>query len=336
MFSEVQRTSSSAMTWLSSHGGVLPDRRDTVARLSRLGAKGRCKSNCERDLHSSIAKLGLAVKAKISMKPVRVWSPVHLEVQEVDFPMLLPEDLCLAFWQMGESTFRRLLFGRMSPEETQQYWEHQLEHSPWFAAHPAAEWGDFSKLASVTCYGDEVQCFKNSECGVISVLAFCSEMGWKSGPLQRFFLTTCWSEHLQCDETFADVIVHFHESMERLMFDEWPWSKRGYLIALTGVMGDLKWIYERFGLHNYKKNCFCSRCCCQKIHQDLRQTLSNFSQDPRAFEDRDLGRLADYSPLLEHLTIERLMHDVMHSQYLGTGKGVNGATALVEWPAYVT
>lgn len=319
------------MQWLHEQGGTIQNpKTEVVSKLARMGAAGRHASNCERDLHANINRWGWTVKARISWRDVRVWDPKTLRITETAFPIILPEDLCLAFWKRGEATFRKLLFGGMSAEDARSYWSHVESHCSWFADHPARSWHDKAGLASLTAYGDEVQCFRNSECGVVSVVSWAAELGMKSEPLCRYFLVAAWSEHMECEDTYNDVAGYMAESFKKLSDQrvEWPWTKYGYLLSFTGIQGDLKWLHERCGgLFNWRQNEFCSRCACTKSGPNVWHTLPCFPDDPGAFQPLDLGDLSQYSPLmaLDGLRAERLMHDVMHSQYLGTGKTVNGA-----------
>lgn len=55
---KVQRTASSAMKWLSGHGGkVLNQASDTISQLSKMGAHGKHPGNAERDAHRMIRRL---------------------------------------------------------------------------------------------------------------------------------------------------------------------------------------------------------------------------------------------------------------------------------------
>ena len=58
------------------------------------------------------------------------------------------------------------------------------------------------------------------------------------------------------------------------------------------------------------------------------QTLPNFTENPDQFGHRDYSDadLRQFSPLFSlPLTMDRVQHDVAHSQLLGTGKTANGA-----------
>ena len=321
------------MSWLSQHGGKIENPTDDlVAQLSSLGGGGKFPANAERDFHRKLRRTFRSVRAKIHMKPVRLCNPSTGEIGWENFPILLPEELLKALWTRGEKTFRKCLFGDISEKDCEAYWKHIDAVCPWFTSHPAKTWHCKGKLASITTYGDEVRCYKNSECGVISVTAWCAELAWKNAPLLRYYPIACWSEHCECEFTYNDVLRHVIESLKEVTSPNriWPWTQSGYLLAMIGAQGDLKWITERMGMHNFRMNEFCSRCHCVKNHpQDVYLTLPNFAYEEGAHQPRDYSSvdLAErFSPLfsMPGLTVENVQHDIMHSQYLGTGKTLNG------------
>ena len=332
---EVQRTSASALQWLSQHGGRVDNpKADLVSGLAALGAGGECPQNCERDMHRFLERVGITLRAKITTEAVRMWNPSKLEVETLRFPMILPEELCNGLWNCGTHVFRKCLFGDLSEREVESYWGHVEEHCPWFQNHPCRGWPHRGKLASVVTYGDEVQAYKNSECGILSVCAWSSELSYKNDPLLRYFLFALWSEHHECEATYDDMIRMMVRSLKRLGDPtiQWPWTRHGYLIVCTGVSGDLKWINDRMKMHNFKANAFCSRCHCVKVHPNRLLTLPHFAEDPEAHAPRDYSGVdlgEKFSPLmsLPGMDITRVQHDVMHSQLLGSGKVVNGTLA---------
>lgn len=268
--------------------------------------------------------------ASIECKPVRMINPSTLEESVQQLPMILPHNLCLALWRRGETIFRRCLFGRMSDNDIKAYWDHQKQHSDWFCGHPAYKWRNWARMASVGSYGDEVQAYRNSECGVVSVLGWSSELHFNDDPLLRYFAITIWSEHHESRNTYNDAIGHVVESFRKLMEQTWPWSDKGYMVFFSFAQGDLKWVSERMGgIHNFRRNEFCSRCKCVKTDPDVFATLPYFPSNHEHFGRQDFtpAQLANFSPLFTlPLTMERVQHDVAHSQLLGTGKTSNGAS----------
>ena len=331
----MQRTASSAMTWLRKNGGKTNDKDDVISRLSTLGTSGAHPGNCERDMHRALHKVAKVLNAKIDYKPVRMWCPRTLQVVPTSCPLLLPHELLKAVWRQGEPVFRQLLFGQMSEDATKKYWDHVEKFCSWFASHPARQWHCKERLAAITSYGDEVNCYRNSECGVVSVCAWSAELAIKNDPLLRYYPVAVWSEHEECCFTYNDVIQHFAESLRQLADTSviWPWTARHFHVTFTAIQGDLKWICDRMnGMHNFRQNEFCSRCECMKTHPNVLLTLPNFANDHGAHRERDYSHvdLAEaFSPLLglPGMCVTRVRHDVMHSQYLGSGKTVNGALA---------
>ena len=318
------------MSWLTRNGGHVSND-DLVARVSRIGTHGSNASNCERDAHTLFRSLSGYFDAKIVHRPVRLIDPATLEESEQMLPMILPHDLCLELWRQGEDVFRHALFGRRSEQEVREYWNHVEANCEWFGDHPCRSWEHRGRLTGVGVYGDEVQAYRNSECGVISVLAWSSELANTNSPLLRYFPLAIWSEHHEGPNTYNDCIAHVVASFQELQSYRWPWGRHGYKLAYTFAAGDLKWVYERMGgLHNFKANQFCSRCHCVKNHDvDVYQTLSCFADNADQFPLRNyegVNMVDTYSPLFAlPLKLSRVQHDVAHSQLLGTGKCANGA-----------
>lgn len=330
---QVQRTASSALSWLRRHGGDTPQN-DLVNKISGVATGGRHLQNAERDLHRLLQNVSMSLAATPEIITVRMYNPATLEIEWQQLPVLFPDTLLQAFWQAGEDVFRYCLFGKMTEDETLQFWKHIEKHCPWFRSSPARNWEWKQKVASVGTYGDEIQCYKNSECGVVSVTAWTAELSTQNNPLLRYFPIAVWSEHCESQFTFADLEREMIERWRRLTDPSltWPWTSSGYLIAFTFCQGDLKWLNSRMGgLRNYRANTFCSRCECVKNHPNAELTLPNMSDDPDAHTARSysLEQLTAFSPLLglPGMCLERVMHDVAHSQYLGTGKTTNGFPA---------
>lgn len=286
---KVQQSAHSAMDWLARHGGRVTDSHDMVSQLSKVGTAGKFPNNAERDTHRLVHRLGSSLAAFIEMKEVRMYDPSSMEESVQKLPMILPHQLCLALWKRGEDVFRRCLFGNLTDQEVEQFWNHVAEKCSWFAIHPAAQWPTRGRIASVGSYGDEVQAYRNSECGVISVLGWVSELSYLNTPLMRYFACAVWSEHHEGPNTYNDAIGHMVESFRSLLDcrNKWPWSE-SYLIAFTCAQGDLKWLTDRMnGFHNFRANEFCSRCFCKKNAPDVLATLPNFSSNPDQFGNQD-------------------------------------------------
>eukprot|EP00438_Fugacium_kawagutii_P035647 Skav208363 [mRNA] locus=scaffold1964:445984:447889:- [translate_table: standard] len=324
------------MDWLSSHGGAIKEpKTDTVARLSLLGAEGRHPGNAERDAHRALHKLTPYLDATVSYRDVRLVDPSTLEVSWGKLPMILPHDICLALWRQGEHVFRHCLFGDLRAQEIAEFWDHAFEHCDWFQQHPLSSLPDRSKLVGVSTYGDEIQAFRNSECGSVAVCAWTADLAYLNDPLLRYFPIAVWSEHHESEHTYHDVMRYVVRSFRRLgdPSAQFPWTDHGYCFAFTSAQGDLKWITERMNLHNYRRNDFCSRCLCKKVSPNsVYETLPYFPDNHDHFGWQDysgVDMVKDFSVLFSlPLTVGQVLHDTCHSQFLGTGKSCNGFPVL--------
>lgn len=327
---QVQTSAHSALRWLSTHGGKVSDpTSDVVTQLAKVGAGGNHPNNAERDTHRLVQRMGHRLAADIELRGVRMVNPANLEESVGKLPMILPHQMCLALWERGEQYFRHCLFGDMSDDEVKAFWDHHDGHAEWFSNHPAKDWRARGRIASVGCYGDEVQAYRNSECGVVSVVGWTSEFACRNDPMCRYFAISVWNEHHESSHTYPDAIAHVVQSFKALQNEEWPWSSKGYLVSFSFAQGDLKWLNDRLNVHNYRQNEFCSRCFCKKVAANVLETLPHFTDNPLQFGIRDYSavNLEELcGPLFQlPLTMDRIQHDVAHSQLLGTGKAINGA-----------
>lgn len=108
------------------------------------------------------------------------------------------------------------------------------------------------------------------------------------------------------------------------------WSADGFCFMFSSVQGDLKWIFDRYGLHNFHANACCSLCGAVKNHANLSMTIADFRPTAAHINSEpDLsGFLARNSSVFQLATRDRVLHDVMHGQLLGTGKVLNGSVLV--------
>ena len=113
-----------------------------------------------------------------------------------------------------------------------------------------------------------------------------------------------------------------------------PWCVHNIRFVLTGVQGDLKWVCNQYGLYPYNSNACCSRCDAVKSHADPTKTIACFT-DAASFtaishEDFIITTCLDEwpKPMIAGVRLERFLHDVCHSQLLGTGKVHNGSLLI--------
>lgn len=267
------------MQWLTYNGGKAKTG-DTVRRLSQLGTEGKHPANSERDTHRLMRKTGQYLGAAIDCKQVRLVNPATLEESYQRLPMILPHEFCLALWRCGEDIFNHCLFGKFSEAEVKSFWDHVEEKCDWFDGHPAASWPTRSRLASVGTYGGEVQAYRNSECGSVSVVAWTSELAYLNDSMTRYFPIAIWSEHHESEHTYNDCMKYVVQSFQKLgdPSSRWPWTEKGYFLCYTFAQGDLKWINDRMNLHNFRSIYFCNRCECTKTDPmgNVYNSLTNF------------------------------------------------------------
>ena len=258
--------------------------------------------------------------------------------------VLYPDVLAEAIFNHSEDLFCKLFF---AGTDAAQYWQHCEQYAPWWREHPASkvEPPKRGKLIPLSLYGDEVQSFRNTEGGVVSVLAWSSDLSAGQPPLSRYFPISCIPDHYCVDRTYIELFKNVAKRLQVMcdpeQHEHFAWSAKGYQFVYSSTQGDLKWVCEKFSLHNYRKNGFCSRCACCKNHEDLGMTLGCFdiNSTHRTTRINHEGFFAgivpgDFHPVfsIPGARLERVLHDVCHSQLLGTGKALNGSvlTFMVE------
>ena len=105
-----------------------------------------------------------------------------------------------------------------SEAEVTSFWDHIEERCDWFDGHPAASWPTRSRLASIGTYGDEVQAYRNSECGSVAVVAWTSELAYLNDSMTRYFPIAIWSEHHESEHTYNDCMKYVVQSR---VFKNW-------------------------------------------------------------------------------------------------------------------
>lgn len=269
---------------------------------------------------------------------VPLYNPKTQQSKVQNFPCIFPDKLAAALLAESEELFQYVFFGKsLDPAE---YWTHQLRHSKWFQRHPASERENFSQMIPLSLYGDEVQSFRNTEGGLVACIGWSSDFGAGLGPLSRYFLICAVPEHYTTKDTFKAIYSAVAARLSK-MCDEHevhPWTQYGYSFMYSSTQGDLKWLNDQFGFHNSRADEFCTMCSCVKYHPtDISMTLGDFRESARHKETRLdheawAANLDDMTPEEYHPIFsipgsraDRLMHDVLHSQLLGTGKVTNGS-----------
>ena len=260
------------MEHTNSCGGRTPPK-SVISKLSQIAFNGKHPSNAERDMHNVLKQTALDVE--IEFCDVRFWQPSTGQLKVTKFPFIFPDRLALKIWELGEEYFQYYFFG---DQDAAVFWQH-VQHHEWAAGHVAhAE--NLARLAPITFYGDDVHTYKNTEVGVISVCAWSTDYFTREHlPLDRYFLISAFSEYLATEETWGDCMQHLSARFASLVGRrDWPWSAAGYGFAMSSCTGDLKWLKEHFGVHNYNQNSFCGYCSCKKVDPgNPSNTLGDFS-----------------------------------------------------------
>lgn len=114
--------------------------------------------------------------------------------------VLWPVDLARALYLRGTATFEQCFLGGREVD-VQQYWEHRLQFDRWFQQHPSRRYPDLSKLIPISPYGDDVQTYRNSEVGSVTVVGFTADLSFKSSSLLRYWPVAVYSEYAASDRS---------------------------------------------------------------------------------------------------------------------------------------
>lgn len=278
---KAQETAHSAVDWCKSLGGKLPHN-DLVGKISHTGNDGRYKSNIERDCQTVIKTFGKRFGATISTTPIRMWNPKKSCIEVKNLPIIFPDDFASALWKRSPQIFRKLLLG---DGHVREYWEHCRNYCDWFRSHPSYNYANcWDNMVPLSLYGDDVQAFRNSECGSMSILAWSSDLSSSNSFKSRYFLITAFSEYEECAYTFDDLMDAIAKRVTMMVTPSlaqersYPWLQDGYSFMLSSLQGDLKWVNQNYGnLFDYRSNDFCGYCNCKKRHHLLGMTLGDFT-----------------------------------------------------------
>ena len=250
-------------------------------------------------------------------------------VEYQDLAALWPDDLASALFGHGEDVFQHCMLGDSDPF---QYWSHVKEHAEWFRGHSARGYTRLDRLIPISLYGDDVNCYRNAEVGTISIIAWTPDLAYHNQSLVRYYPICVYSDYCATEHTYEDIMQALLPRLQLMTNTEcidFDWSKDGYAFVMSSLQGDLKWIWQKYNVHNWRQNNFCSLCGCVKVHSDVSMTISDFR--PSA---RHVGSAPDFSAFnatkscifeIEAMCPERCLHDCMHSQLLGTGKIANAS-----------
>lgn len=284
--------------------------------------------------------------------------------------ILYPDDLAEAIYAQGEDIFRKCMFGDV---DATKFWSHCATHCDWFKNHSMFSYECKDKLIPLSLYGDDVNTYRNSDIGAVSIIAWTSDFGYLNKSCLRYWPICVYSEHCSTDTLLflmcsfcyvAFVFVTYaayaggvfecfcyghvtsqpkentHEDIMRCLTDRlkamcskehlFGWSDKGYCYMFSSLQGDLKWVHEKYGLHNFRANACCSTCGALKTADDLSMTIADFRPGAsHVGTEPNLDEFYAMDPcIFELATRDRVLHDCMHSQLLGTGKVCNGSALI--------
>ena len=179
---------------------------------------------------------------------------------------------------------------------------------------------------------------RSTDPGAISAIGWSSDLSRGNEPMLQYHLLAVYCEYSACEETYDDLLAVILERVQSLCSDDAvrnPWVKHGIKFVLCGIQGDLKWITTKYDLHHFNRNSCCSRCDATKKDPDPCKTIGCFT-DAAAFTACTHESFCEAHaleqwplPMLHGVRLERFMHDVAHSQYLGSGKTLNGSCLVL-------
>ena len=166
------------------------DRKDLVCKLSKLASSGRHLQNAERDLQRTINKFGKSLKIQIDSVPVRLYNPATEDIEQGNLSVLCPISVATALWHEGQDVFADTFLGPAGASGAELFWRNAKKNASWFKANLIPE-SQYGGLLPLYVYGDDVEAYRNSEQGAVSVI------GWGVRLLvQEFGHATdlsCWS-----------------------------------------------------------------------------------------------------------------------------------------------
>lgn len=259
--SKVQQLAAAALKMCRTFGGRVPHN-DLICRLSRIASMGQHPSNAERDLHVLLKKEVRQVEPE--EVDVRMRDHKNARVIWAKVPVIMPDQLARAIWQLGRDVFHWFFMDKMSRDDCKAFWDHVYHTSDWYRSHPSSG-RDRGGQIPLSFYGDEVACYKNTEVSQVVVLAWCSDFCYNRSPFTRYMLLTTYAEYAASDHTYDDIMTAVSASVTRLVDGSvnYPWSGL-YNFMFSSNQGDLKFLLQKHHVHPYNSNRFCSWCLCTK------------------------------------------------------------------------
>ena len=238
--------------------------------------------------------------------------------------------LARAVWRAGRDVFEHIYFGKVGRTGAAEYWANVQARCKWYPPHIPES--SHSGLIPISLYGDEVHAYRNTDPGAVSVVGWCSDLSFGVDAMLQYGLICVYSEYCECETTYGEIMEAVLPRLNYLCDPNapHPW-KDEFRFVLCGVRGDLKWINDKYKIHNYRLNDFCSRCSCMKTADNVYETITAFSDKAQHVpvensEFCDSMCIEDWPwPMRFGVHLERFCHDTCHSQLLGSGKCLNGS-----------
>ena len=270
------------MQWCERTGGVVT-KTDLVGKISTLGTSGKHAKNCERDFHTLLKSFQKRLGVPISSAKARFYSHTTASVEWQEISVIYPDDMAAALFAKGHKVWRHTMFGGLSSEEVQSFWTHCRETCDWAKGSPSHDYPLPSKLIPMSLYGDDIAAFKGSETGQITVLAWSSDFSFRNSSVTRYWPIAIYPEYAATEDTYNDimseVVPRIQSMLDLTMLHDW--STEGYAFMMSSLQGDLKFIRDQYGLHDYRANSFCSLCGVVKKSEagNLSMTLGDFREN---------------------------------------------------------
>ena len=273
---------SSAVRWCQTKGGNV-EQHDLVNRISMLGTSGKYTQNCERDFHFLLKSFSKRLGVKIGAVQARLFSHATASIEWQKISVIFPDDMAKALFAKGEKIFRHTMFGDHSLNDVEYFWKHCSESCDWFKnnLHQYHNYPALSKLIPLSFYGDDISAYKGSETGSVTVLGWCSDFAYGNSSLTRYFPIAVFPEYVATEFTYEDIMKPVVDRVRDMIDPQMlhDWSTDGYAFMLSSIQGDLKFIVEQYGLHNYRANACCSLCGAVKKDVNPSMTISDFREN---------------------------------------------------------
>jgi hypothetical protein len=214
-------------------------------------------------------------------------------------------------WNRGLRTFEQVFFGKGGRDQAAVFWNNAQTNCTWYP--PNVDSKEHSGLVPVSLYGDDVQAYRNSDPGAVSVIGWGSDLAKGNDPMLQYLLVAVYSEYCSNEHTYADLLEALIPRFRSLCSTDKPWSAAGFRFVWTGVQGDLKWIYQKYHIRNFAKNAFCDLCNAVKQHPDPRATMMCFTSHATHVEVTHSDFCAAHpveswpTPMLAGVRLERFM-----------------------------